>query len=186
MLAITGSDAFQWLKVCDKFTRFCVQIGGALLCGYAASIIMALISTISAYQVFRMYSPKWFLRLKNMWSLSIFSARSKNMKKSSSKGSIVLPLFSTAIRLMYYFPSLFYLCVSPRLKYLLFVQWKKLSKKEITKIEWKKNCIIFINKNRRRILVLLLALLNNTYSFLVSYTLWNKDNKWGVTKLNVE
>ncbi|RDX96165.1 putative xyloglucan endotransglucosylase/hydrolase protein 23 [Mucuna pruriens] len=65
MLAITGSEAFQWLKVCDKFTRFCIQIGVAVLCGYAASILMALISTISAYKVFRMYSPKWFLRLKS-------------------------------------------------------------------------------------------------------------------------
>ncbi|XP_028196501.1 CASP-like protein 2C1 isoform X2 [Glycine soja] len=65
VLAISGSEAFQWLKVCDKFTRFCVEIGGALLCGYAASMLMALISTISAYKVFRMYSPKWFLRLKS-------------------------------------------------------------------------------------------------------------------------
>ncbi|TKY54587.1 CASP protein 2C1 [Spatholobus suberectus] len=65
VLAITGSQAFQWLKVCNKFTRFCIQIGGAHLCGYAASILMALISTISAYKVFRMYSPKWFLRLKS-------------------------------------------------------------------------------------------------------------------------
>ncbi|KAK7329813.1 hypothetical protein VNO77_23993 [Canavalia gladiata] len=66
MLAVTGSEALQWLKVCDKFTRFCIQIGGALLCGYVASILMALISAISAYKVFRMYSPKWFMRLKSM------------------------------------------------------------------------------------------------------------------------
>ncbi|CAJ1941884.1 unnamed protein product [Sphenostylis stenocarpa] len=65
MIAVTGSEAFQWLKVCDKFTRFCIQIGAAFLCGYIASILMALISTISAYKVFRMYSPKWFLRLKS-------------------------------------------------------------------------------------------------------------------------
>ncbi|KAK7347706.1 hypothetical protein VNO80_22245 [Phaseolus coccineus] len=65
MMAVTGSEAFQWMKVCDKFSRFCIQIGGALLCGYVASILMALVSTISAYKVFRMYSPKWFLRLKS-------------------------------------------------------------------------------------------------------------------------
>lgn len=64
MIAVKGSEAFQWIKVCDKFTRFCIQIGGAFLCGYVASILMLLISTISAYRVFRMYSPKWFLRLK--------------------------------------------------------------------------------------------------------------------------
>lgn len=65
LLALTGSEALQWMKVCNKFTRFCVQMGGALLCGYVASILMALISTTSAYRVFRMYSPKWFLRLKS-------------------------------------------------------------------------------------------------------------------------
>ncbi|KAK7265282.1 hypothetical protein RJT34_32900 [Clitoria ternatea] len=64
MLAVTGAEAFEWMKVCDKFTRFCDQIGGAVLCGYAAFILMALISTFSAHKVFRMYSPKWFLRLK--------------------------------------------------------------------------------------------------------------------------
>ncbi|KAK7388493.1 hypothetical protein VNO78_23309 [Psophocarpus tetragonolobus] len=64
MLAITGSESFQWIKVCDRFTRFCVQVGGALLCGYVASMLMAIVSTISAYNVFRMYSPKWLLRLK--------------------------------------------------------------------------------------------------------------------------
>lgn len=65
LLAVTGSEAFQWLKVCNKFTRFCIQIASAVLCGYAASIIMALISTISAYKVLSMYSPKWLLRLKS-------------------------------------------------------------------------------------------------------------------------
>ncbi|XP_027332970.1 CASP-like protein 2C1 [Abrus precatorius] len=66
VMAVTGSEALQWLKLCDKFTRFCHQIGGALLCGYVASILMALISTVSAYKVFSLYSPKWFLRLKSM------------------------------------------------------------------------------------------------------------------------
>jgi len=69
LIAVKGSEAFQWVKVCDKFKRFCVQIGGAFLCGYVASILMALVSTISAYKVFRMYSPKGFLRLKRTWSL---------------------------------------------------------------------------------------------------------------------
>ncbi|KAL4397661.1 hypothetical protein HN51_002175 [Arachis hypogaea] len=64
MLALTGSEALQWLKVCNRFTRFCDQIGAAVLCGYAASILMALISTVSAYKVMRMYSPQRFLSLK--------------------------------------------------------------------------------------------------------------------------
>lgn len=68
LFALTGSEAFQWMKVCNKFTRFCYQIGGAILCCYIASILMAMISTISAYKVLRMYSPKRFLRLKGKWS----------------------------------------------------------------------------------------------------------------------
>ncbi|CAL5199344.1 unnamed protein product [Lathyrus oleraceus] len=64
IFAFTGSEAFQWLKVCNKFTRFCEQIAGAIFCCYVASILMAMISIISAYKVFRMYSPKRFLRLK--------------------------------------------------------------------------------------------------------------------------
>ncbi|XP_022854003.1 CASP-like protein 2C1 [Olea europaea var. sylvestris] len=64
MLAVTGESSFQWMKVCNRFTRFCIQIVGALLCAYCASIFMAVISSISAYNLFRFYSPKKFLLLK--------------------------------------------------------------------------------------------------------------------------
>lgn len=64
VLAITGAEEFQWMKLCNRFTRFCFQMGGALLCGYVASILMALISFISAYNLFRNYSPNRFLHLK--------------------------------------------------------------------------------------------------------------------------
>nr|XP_023916752.1 CASP-like protein 2C1 [Quercus suber] len=64
VLAVTGAEEFQWIKLCNRFTRFCFQIGGALFCGYVASILMALISFISAYNLFRNYSPKRFLHLK--------------------------------------------------------------------------------------------------------------------------
>ncbi|GMY35395.1 CASP-like protein 2C1 [Fagus crenata] len=65
VLAITGQKDFQWMKLCNKFTRYCIQIGGALICGYVASILMAVISFISAFNLFRNYSPKRFLHLKN-------------------------------------------------------------------------------------------------------------------------
>ncbi|KAJ7955764.1 CASP-like protein [Quillaja saponaria] len=64
LLALTGEEAFQWTKVCDRFTRFCIQIGGSLLCGCVACILMAVISSVSAFKLFRLYSPKLFLRLK--------------------------------------------------------------------------------------------------------------------------
>ncbi|KAK9275401.1 hypothetical protein L1049_022665 [Liquidambar formosana] len=64
VLAITGARSFQWMKLCNRYTRFCVQIGGALFCSYAASLFMAVISSISAFNLFRLYSPKQFLLLK--------------------------------------------------------------------------------------------------------------------------
>ncbi|KAF5954873.1 hypothetical protein HYC85_007729 [Camellia sinensis] len=63
-LAITGASNLQWMKLCDKYTRFCIQIGGALLCGCAASLSLALISILSGYSLFRLYSPKRFFLLK--------------------------------------------------------------------------------------------------------------------------
>ncbi|XP_051150966.1 CASP-like protein 2C1 [Andrographis paniculata] len=64
MLAVTGEKSFGWMKVCDKFTRFCAQIGGGLFCGYIAAATMAVISSISAYSLFRIYSSKYLLVLK--------------------------------------------------------------------------------------------------------------------------
>ncbi|KAI6682560.1 hypothetical protein NL676_036441 [Syzygium grande] len=65
LLAVTGSKAMQWMKLCNRYTRFCFQIGGALLCGYAACIVLALTSFLSAYNLFRLYSPTKFLQLKS-------------------------------------------------------------------------------------------------------------------------
>ncbi|CDP02964.1 unnamed protein product [Coffea canephora] len=65
VFAVSGQSNFGWMKVCDKYTRFCIQIGGALICGYAACLAMAVISALSAYGLFRLYSPKHFLQLKH-------------------------------------------------------------------------------------------------------------------------
>ncbi|KAI7746705.1 hypothetical protein M8C21_023969, partial [Ambrosia artemisiifolia] len=62
--AITGERHLFWMKLCNKFNRFCIQIGGALLCGYVAFLLMAVVSFLSAYSLFRHYSPKTFLVLK--------------------------------------------------------------------------------------------------------------------------
>ncbi|KAK9060644.1 hypothetical protein SSX86_021350 [Deinandra increscens subsp. villosa] len=61
---VTGEHHLFWMKLCNKFNRFCTQIGGALLCGYVASLLMAVVSFLSAYSLFRHYSPKTFLVLK--------------------------------------------------------------------------------------------------------------------------
>ncbi|WRX33825.1 Casparian strip membrane protein domain - like 10 [Theobroma cacao] len=64
LLVVTGEQNFQWMKWCNKYTRFCFQIGGSLLCGCVASLIMVFIASISAFNLFRLYSPKKFLLLK--------------------------------------------------------------------------------------------------------------------------
>ncbi|EOY31806.1 hypothetical protein QUC31_019653 [Theobroma cacao] len=64
LLVVTGEQNFQWMKWCNKYTRFCFQIGGSLLCGCVASLVMVFIASISAFNLFRLYSPKKFLLLK--------------------------------------------------------------------------------------------------------------------------
>ncbi|CAL1358497.1 unnamed protein product [Linum trigynum] len=65
-LVITGEKELQWMKWCNKFTRFCLQIGGGLFCNFLACILMALLSFVSGFHLFRLYSPTRFLRLKKM------------------------------------------------------------------------------------------------------------------------
>ncbi|KAK0572320.1 hypothetical protein LWI29_029749 [Acer saccharum] len=65
ILAITGMKEFQWMKWCNRFTRFCFQVGGAIVCGYVACALMASLTFISAFNLFRLYSPQKFLRLKH-------------------------------------------------------------------------------------------------------------------------
>ncbi|KAL6331856.1 hypothetical protein AAG906_020203 [Vitis piasezkii] len=64
IIAVTGESSLQWMKVCNRYTRFCIQVGGALLSGYLASLLMVLLSSLSAFSLFRLYSPKQFLLLK--------------------------------------------------------------------------------------------------------------------------
>ncbi|XP_074275835.1 CASP-like protein XL3 [Silene latifolia] len=56
-MVLMGSEVFQWMKLCNKFTKFCVQIGGAILCGLTATLLLAVISGISTFNLFRWYSP---------------------------------------------------------------------------------------------------------------------------------
>ncbi|XP_021717202.1 CASP-like protein XL3 [Chenopodium quinoa] len=62
-LALFGSHDLEWMKLCSKYVRFCVQIGGSIACGGVASILLAAISGISTFNLFRWYSPN-FLCLK--------------------------------------------------------------------------------------------------------------------------
>lgn len=55
LVAVTGIHSLQWSKLCNIYTRFCVQVGGSLVCSSMASLAMALLSSVSAYRLFRLY-----------------------------------------------------------------------------------------------------------------------------------
>lgn len=65
-MAITGSDSLQWIKLCNIYTRFCYQAGGHIGCGAVASLLLAIVAGLSAFNVFSFYSPKHFLALKRL------------------------------------------------------------------------------------------------------------------------
>ncbi|XP_031481935.1 CASP-like protein 2C1 [Nymphaea colorata] len=56
--AVSGQTQFQWMKLCNIYTRFCDKVAAALLFGLAASFLLAVVSCISAYNVFRLYPCK--------------------------------------------------------------------------------------------------------------------------------
>ncbi|XP_068653482.1 CASP-like protein 2C1 [Aristolochia californica] len=61
VFAVTGLEAFQWTKLCNIYTRFCYTIAGGLFCGLVASLFTAAVASISAFHLFRLFSPnKWF------------------------------------------------------------------------------------------------------------------------------
>ncbi|WCJ42357.1 CASP-like protein 2C1 [Euphorbia peplus] len=65
MFVVTGMEMFQWMKWCNRFTKFCFQMGTAVAFSFIASLLMGLVSVISAFNVFRLYrSLKHFLHLK--------------------------------------------------------------------------------------------------------------------------
>ncbi|PIA28642.1 hypothetical protein AQUCO_06800068v1 [Aquilegia coerulea] len=65
VIALMGVNSLQWLKMCNLYTRFCIQIGGGLACGYVASLLMVVVSAFSAFNLFRFYSSTKFLSLKS-------------------------------------------------------------------------------------------------------------------------
>ncbi|XP_047079225.1 CASP-like protein 2C4 [Lolium rigidum] len=56
-VALIGVEPLQWSKLCNIYTRFCVQGAFGMVCGLAAAVAMAVLSTFSARDLFRLYSP---------------------------------------------------------------------------------------------------------------------------------
>ncbi|KAH9318315.1 hypothetical protein KI387_020084, partial [Taxus chinensis] len=53
-LAERGQIEFQWIKVCEFFGKFCIQVGEGLVTAFLASLCMVTVSGISAYHLFRL------------------------------------------------------------------------------------------------------------------------------------
>ncbi|KAF0902638.1 hypothetical protein E2562_018269 [Oryza meyeriana var. granulata] len=55
VVALDGAHALQWNKLCNIYTRFCEQVAGSLVCGMLAAVGAALLSAVSARNLFRLY-----------------------------------------------------------------------------------------------------------------------------------
>ena len=55
LVALTGVKSLQWEKLCNIYTKFCVQGATGIVIGVLASVAMAVVSSLSAYHLFRLY-----------------------------------------------------------------------------------------------------------------------------------
>ncbi|XP_052160658.1 CASP-like protein 2C1 [Oryza glaberrima] len=55
VVALYGTHALQWTKLCNIYTRFCEQVAGSLVCAMFAAVGTALLSVVSARNLFRLY-----------------------------------------------------------------------------------------------------------------------------------
>ncbi|KAH0449683.1 hypothetical protein IEQ34_020375 [Dendrobium chrysotoxum] len=55
VLALLGQPELQWMKICDLYSRFCIQAGEGIACAFIACSVMIIISCISAFNFFRLY-----------------------------------------------------------------------------------------------------------------------------------
>uniref|UniRef100_A0ACD6A6T3 Uncharacterized protein n=1 Tax=Avena sativa TaxID=4498 RepID=A0ACD6A6T3_AVESA len=55
LIALDGAPALQWNKVCNIYTRFCEQVAGSVACAVLAAAGSAVLSAISARNLFRLY-----------------------------------------------------------------------------------------------------------------------------------
>ncbi|PKU70132.1 CASP-like protein 2C3 [Dendrobium catenatum] len=55
-VALRGVNPLQWSELCNIYGKFCRQVAGGLICGFAASIAMAVVSFFSARNLFKLYS----------------------------------------------------------------------------------------------------------------------------------
>lgn len=71
LIALTGVKQLQWEKLCHFYPRFCVQAAVGIVIGAISSVVMVIISSISAYHLFRLYPSSNHQSLSGVarWSL---------------------------------------------------------------------------------------------------------------------
>ncbi|KAJ6804129.1 CASP-like protein 2C1 [Iris pallida] len=64
MIGIFAVRALQWGKICNTYTGFCVLLVVGGVCAFLATFSMAVVASLSAYHLFRLY-PSPASRIKN-------------------------------------------------------------------------------------------------------------------------
>ncbi|XP_020230632.1 CASP-like protein 2B1 [Cajanus cajan] len=55
LLGRLGQAEFQWMKLCNMYGKFCNQMGEGIASAFVVSLSMVLLSSISAFSLFRLY-----------------------------------------------------------------------------------------------------------------------------------
>lgn len=50
-----GQEEFQWIKICNMYGKFCNQAGEGVASAVVVTLSMAIVSSLSAYSLFRLY-----------------------------------------------------------------------------------------------------------------------------------
>ncbi|KAL9237021.1 hypothetical protein vseg_011611 [Gypsophila vaccaria] len=53
-----GQTELQWMQICDLYAKFCNQVGEGIAGSLAVSICSVILSSISAYSLFRLYGGR--------------------------------------------------------------------------------------------------------------------------------
>ncbi|WOL11665.1 hypothetical protein Cni_G20429 [Canna indica] len=62
-----GQPELQWMKICDLYKKFCAQSGAGLAGAFAVSFCMVTVSSMSAFNLFRLYGKNKGRKSSGSW-----------------------------------------------------------------------------------------------------------------------
>ncbi|XP_071700916.1 CASP-like protein 2B1 [Rutidosis leptorrhynchoides] len=62
-----GEPELQWMKVCDMYEKFCNQVGKGIATSLIACASMVIVSSISAFSLFRLYGGNKGSKTSTQW-----------------------------------------------------------------------------------------------------------------------